>query len=417
MGLRTDDGVESVASSHLPFHPRVVHLGKYYPPALGGIETHVQTLARAQAALGADVTVACLNHERDGSDVTWSALAPTVTQEERDGPVRVVRLGRQACIAKLDISVGLVGFLARLGREPPDIVHLHVPNPTMLLALCAVRVPAPLVITYHSDVVRQRLRRLALRIVEDGVYGRAGRILCTSPLYAPGSPALARHVARVRVVPFGVRLEPFLSPGPDACAERDRLVSEHGSPLWLAVGRLVYYKGLQNAIAALPHVPGKLLVIGTGPLRASLERQARSRGVADRVVWLGQVGPSVLAGAYLAATALIFPSNARSEAFGLVQVEAMASGCPVLNAAIPASGVPWVSRHGESGLTVPVDDVMALAQAARALVDEPLLRQRLSAGARRRAVAQFDHNVMARRSLEIYRELTEETVRPIAQGA
>src|SRR5207302_7080134 len=123
-------------------------------------------------------------------------------------------------------------------------------------------------------------------------------------------------------------------------------------------------------------------------------------GVAERIVWAGVVSDDELVGAYHAATALWFPSNARSEGFGLVQVEAMASGCPVINAAIPASGVTWVSRDGETGFTVPLDDPIALARASMRLLTERGLRERLSRGARERAVREFDDRVMARRSLE-----------------
>jgi rhamnosyl/mannosyltransferase len=121
------------------------------------------------------------------------------------------------------------------------------------------------------------------------------------------------------------------------------------------------------------------------------------------VAWLGHVTPDELAGAYQAAAALWFPSNARSEGFGLVQVEAMASGCPVINTAVPDSGVSWVSRNEVTGLTVPINDAPALAAATRRLLDEPGLRDRLAAGARRRAADEFGAEVMAERSLEIYR--------------
>jgi glycosyltransferase involved in cell wall biosynthesis len=129
--------------------------------------------------------------------------------------------------------------------------------------------------------------------------------------------------------------------------------------------------------------------------------------VANRVIWRGQVSQAELIGAYHAATALWFPSNARSEGFGLVQVEALASGCPVINTALAGSGVPWVSPHEQSGLTVPVNDASAFAAAARRLLVEPGLRVRLAAGARQRACREFDHLLMARRSLDVYRDVVE----------
>ncbi len=392
---------------------RAWHLGKYYPPAAGGMETHLRTLARAQAALGVEVSVLCLNHAAaGGEDVTWRALARTPNSEERDGRVRVVRLGRVASLAKLDLAPGLTGALGRLRREPPDVVHLHVPNPAMLLGLWFARVEAPLVVTWHSDAVAQPFRAALLAPFEQAVLRRARRILCTSPAYAGGSWALARHQDKLAVLPFGIDLAPFLRPSTATLAEAERLLRELGSPLWLAVGRLVYYKGLASALEALAHVPGKLLVIGNGPHEAELRRRAAALGVASRVAFLPYASGDLLCGAYRAATALWFPSNARSEAFGLVQVEAMASGCPVLNTDIPNSGVPWVSRDGESGLTVPVGDADALARAAQRLLEEPGLRERLGEGGRARAAAEFGDALMARRSLELYGEVLRREARP-----
>jgi rhamnosyl/mannosyltransferase len=383
---------------------RVCHLGKFYPPASGGMETHVRTLARTQAELGAAVRVLCVNHRTSGGqDVTWDSFTPTETVEDWDGPVRVVRLGRQASLARFEFCFRLPEVLRRLGRQGVDLFHLHTPNPTMLLALAASRSRLPLVVTHHSDVVRQQRLARVLRPFENLVYRRAGAVLATSPLYVEGSELLQAFRSKLQVLPFGIDLNPFLTPSPTALAMRERLLAEHGQPLWLTVGRLVYYKGLEHAVRALVAVPGKLLVVGDGPLRRELHELARRALVADRVVWLPRLNDDELVGAYHAATALWFPSNARSEAFGLVQAEALASGCPVINTNIPGSGVAWVSRHEESGLTVPVDDPAALATAAHRILWEPGLRDRLSQAGRRRAGVEFDRRVMGQRSLQLYR--------------
>jgi rhamnosyl/mannosyltransferase len=385
---------------------RVCHLGKFYPPATGGIETHVRTLARAQAALGARVWVVCVNHrDRRWRDVTWSTLATTPTADEWDGPVRVTRLGRRATLARLEFCPGLPALLAGLNRSRVDLLHLHAPNPTMLLALAALQPRLPLVVTYHSDVIKQKLLAMAIRPFEHRVFGRAAVILSTSPAYPEGSAFLKGYRDKLEALPLGIDLAPYLHPGEAAREHARRLRREHSQPLWLAIGRLVYYKGLEVAIRALASVPGRLMVIGHGPLREDLTRLAHQVGVADRVVWRPRVDGEELVGAYHAATAFWFPSNERSEGFGLVQVEAMASGCPVLNTAIPGSGVAWVSRDGETGLTVPVNDPAALARQARRLLDEPGLRERLAAGGRERACKEFGHALMGARSLEIYRRV------------
>jgi rhamnosyl/mannosyltransferase len=283
-------------------------------------------------------------------------------------------------------------------------VH-RAPNPTMTLALAAMRLPGVLVVTHHSDVIRQRLLGRVFRPFERLVYRRAGAILCTSPRYAEGSPLLRNYPDKLGVLTFGIDLRPYLEPSAAALEHARRLRAEHGEPLWLSVGRLVYYKGLHNAVKALAEVPGRWLVIGEGPARPELQRLAADVGVADRIVWRGHVGEDELVGAYHAATALWFPSNARSEGFGLVQVEALASGCPVVNTAIPASGVSWVSRHEETGLTVPVDDPAAFAAAARRVAAERGLRPRLAEEGRQRVRREFEQRVMSRRSVAVYRQV------------
>ncbi len=386
---------------------RVLHLGKFYPPATGGIETHLETLAQAQRALGADVSVMCVNHQNSrGEDITFRLLGSTPTSHDREGGVKVYRVGRQASLARFDVCAKLLPELWKALRDKPDVIHLHVPNPTMLLALAAIVPPCPVVITHHCDVVRQKLLSRLIRPFEHIVFRKANAILASSPLYPTGSELLRAYQRKVHILPFGINLESFLKPSEQVRLHARRFVETHGEPLWLSVGRLVYYKGLENGIKALAQVPGKLLIVGEGPLKESLQALAKQEGVADRVVWLGRISQDELLGAYQAATALWFPSNARSEAFGFVQIEAMASGCPVINTNIAGSGVPWVSRHGESGLTVAIDDPQAFAEAANRLLQESGLRERLARQARERACREFDKRLMAERSLAIYQQRT-----------
>jgi glycosyltransferase involved in cell wall biosynthesis len=394
---------------------RVCHLGKYYPPAPGGIESHVQTIAHAQASTGLSVRVICVNHtNHEGRDLTYVRHGATETVRELDGDIEVIRVGRSASFARLDVCPELPRLLRGIDSSNTDVIHLHTPNPMMLLALAASRPDVPLVITHHSDIVRQRILKLALRPFEYFVYGKASAIQSTSPEYPSESSLLRRYQDRVEALPLGVDLHAFTHPTPAAVEFANRLRAEHTEPIWLAVGRCVYYKSLDVAIRALPHVKGTLMIVGHGPLEPQLKQFSKDLGVSHRVVWKHYLSPDELVGIYGAATALWFPSSARSEAFGLVQVEAMACGTPVINARISGSGVPWVSPHDETGLTVEINDPLALAAAANRLTGDPMLRQRLSLAARDRARREFDHRIMARRSLAVYqrvlaREQREET--------
>ncbi len=321
---------------------RIIHLGKFFHPAKGGIERAVRSLAHAQAGIGCSVRVVCMDHERGRSN-----------RIERDGPVEVVRLRRARSFGKLDHCPDL----SRLIRDSEgDLLHLHTPNPTMILGLLLSGDRRPLVVSHHSDVIKQRLRRVLFSPMERMCYNRARLVLAMSPPYIAGSSLLRRYSDRVSVLPIGLELEPFLEPAPEVRQHGEYLKRSHPGPIWFFCGRLVYYKGFETALLAMRSVPGTLLIAGDGPLRPRLERLKDRLDLKDRVRFLGRIPRDEdLAAYYLASEAFWFPSNARSEAYGLVQVEAMASGCPVINTAIPHSGVSWVSRHEETGLTVPVE--------------------------------------------------------------
>jgi rhamnosyl/mannosyltransferase len=204
------------------------------------------------------------------------------------------------------------------------------------------------------------------------------------------------------VVPYGIDLslyERTASREAEASAIRARF---SGKPLLFAVGRLIYYKGFEHAIRALSLVPDAVLLIaGEGPLRGMLEGVARQSGVADRVTFLGDVHNNHIAPYYLASDVYLLPSTAPSEAFGIVQIEALAAGVPVVNTDLP-SGVPFVSRDGESGFTVPPGDHHALARAVRRLLEDSPLRERFGHAGRKRAASDFSKEIMVERLVRLY---------------
>jgi glycosyltransferase involved in cell wall biosynthesis len=358
---------------------RVLHVGKFYPPHRGGMETHLHDLCTRLA-------------EHVDVRVLVSADGPRTVREAVDG-VPVTRLGTLANLASAALNPGM----AREIREArADVVHLHHPNPTATLSYLASGHRGPLVVTYHSDIVRQRVLGALFSPLLDALLRRASAVLVSSPNYLESSAVLRRHRERCRVVPFGVDPAAFERVDEGAV---DEVRSRYGPRMVLGVGRLVYYKGFQYLVSAMQHLDAHLVLAGDGPERPALERLAARPAVAGRVFLVGSV-PHLLP-YYHAASVFALPAVARSEAFGLVQLEAMACGLPVVNTAID-SGVPFVSVSGESGITVPPADVPALADALRTLLDDGALRERLGRGARGRVEREFSAERMVSRTLAAY---------------
>lgn len=350
----------------------LVHVYKDYPPVLGGIEGHLGLVARSQAAAGWRVTVLVTDPVGKGS----------TTVEEG---VTVIRARRLATVASTPLSLALPAAMARLR---PDLCHLHCPYPVGELAWLALGRP-PMVVTWHSDIVRQRLLGRLWAPGQRALLRRAVRVLATSPNYARTSPFLREVPAtRLRVLPLGIAV-----PGarPDGAAARARFGP---GPTLAFVGQLRYYKGLGvllDALAALRARGGprpRLLVVGRGPMEADWRARAVAGGVADQISWLGNLSDMERDQVLAASDAFVLPAVARSEAFGLVLLEAMAAGLPLITTEL-GTGTSWVNRHGETGLVVPAGDVGALATAVEQLLGDAGLRGAMGASARRRFSEHF----------------------------
>ncbi|HEX7313463.1 MAG TPA: glycosyltransferase [Pyrinomonadaceae bacterium] len=378
----TDARHASQAPTVAPRRLRVLQVGKFYPPHRGGMESHLQALC-GQLRAQVDVEVLVAGEERR-------------TVEEVLDSVKVTRVGTLFDFAAAPVCPGLA---RRIRDARADIVHLHWPHPTALLAYLASGHAGRLVVTYHSDVVRQRVLGAAFRPVLRRALGRADAVIAASPNYVESSPVLQEFKTKCRVIPFGIPLDEFDTV--DAF-EVSRLRERFGPRIVLGVGRLIYYKGFEHLVRAMKEVDGHLVIVGEGPLRGALEQEAESEGVSDRVTILGRV--DTVAPFYHAADVFALPSVARSEAFGIVQLEAMACGRPVVNTRLD-SGVTYVSVDGVTGLTVPPADPAALAAALNTLLEDESLRARLGRAARLRVEREFDLETMGRRTLRLYEEV------------
>jgi glycosyltransferase involved in cell wall biosynthesis len=358
---------------------RVVHVYKDVFPVLGGMENHVRQLCRELSKIGGiDVRILVTN---TSSGTTYGML---------DG-VPVVRAGRIATIASTPISPRLPLELRRLR---PDIVHLHAPYPIGEVAAMLATPRAPTVITYQSDVVRQKTLLKLYGPILKRVLRRASRILVTSEPYLEHSPWLQPVRDRCRIVPLGIDLDPFLG-----CRS-----GGDGRTL-LFVGRYRYYKGLQYLVEAMPMMPGaRLLLVGSGPMEAQLRTRVRDLGVGDRVDFIPGVPDERLPEYYSRADVFVLPACERSEAFGLAMVEACASGLPCVSTEL-GTGTSYVNLDGETGLVVPPADPAALAAACSSLLGDVSRRTRFGENARKRAVALFDIRRVAQQVAAVYGEV------------
>jgi glycosyltransferase involved in cell wall biosynthesis len=362
---------------------KVLHIYKDYHPVLGGIENHMKVLAEAQAAAGHEVTVL----------VCDPGLR---TRAGKINDVNVIKTGRLATVASMPLSLRQPLALV---RQRPDIAHIHSPYPLGEAANWLLGRARATVTTHHSDVVRQKgwlrlygpLLRQVLRAVD--------RIIATSPRYIETSPWLGPVRDKCTVVPNAVDVERFAPPATAPARRPGRRAT------LLLVGRLRYYKGLDTLLRALVDLPDLHLdVVGDGPMQVPWEALALELGVADRVTFYGRVGDADLPEHYCMADVFVLPANARSEAFGMVLLEAMACGLPCITTEV-GSGTSWVVQDGITGLVVPPRDPQALAGAIRSLLDDPERLSKMGQAGRARAEAEFTYGMMVARVQAVYEDV------------
>lgn len=371
---------------------RILHIGKYYAPMRGGIESQTQALCEWMAARGH--AVAALVHQRPGMLRT--------TRETLAG----VDLRRVACIAApvyTPLSPTFPRALSRALREAePDLIHVHLPN-VSAFALLANRTARrlPWIVHWHADIPpdardwRLRAGYTFYRPFEQAILKRASAIVATSQAYLDASAALAPWRGKASVIPLGVDDAALPEARPD-------LWPAGGGLRLLAVGRLSHYKGFAVLIEALARAPdARLLLIGEGEEADALRRLASAPDFAGRIRFAGAADDATLQAAYAAADALVLPSLDRGEAFGLVLLEAMRASVPVIASAIPGSGIGEVVADGESGLLVPPGDAPALAAAIRTIGDAAL-RRRLAMNGRARWESRFTLERAMRAWLGLY---------------
>jgi rhamnosyl/mannosyltransferase len=364
---------------------KVLHIYKTYMPfTMGGVEQVIQQLAISTQSAGFDHQVLTL-HEGEGLQFIQRPEAEVIGI-----PYRFQALSTP-------LSIAYIRHVRRLA-EHADILHFHHPFPLQDVAQSISDLGKPSIVTYHSDVVRQKwANRLYLPLLSRFL-NKANTIVAASPQYQNSSKVLQRYKQKTQVIPFGLAEESYPSPSAERLAHW-RAQFDQG--FFLFVGVLRYYKGLDTLIQAARDSGLPVVVAGDGPLRKDVEAAAANL---DHFHYLGMVSDEDKMALLSLATAFVFPSSHRSEAFGISLLEAAMAGKAMVSTEI-GTGTSFINIAGETGLVVPPSDAKSLSAAMTTLWRDEPLRTQLGERARARFLSVFTSSEMGRCYAEAYRGL------------
>lgn len=361
----------------------ILEVNKAYFPHIGGIETLVRQYSEELGRLdGVKVrTLVC----RDGRGKTI---------REKICGVNITRAGSFGTYFKCPISLSFIKYMRKMAKTS-DVVHIHVPFPLADAALLLSGYKGKVVVSWHSDIVKQKKLMLIYKPFMRYLLKRADIILTATEGHVKHSLYLPEFKDKCRVLPYGITPEEYYSvPRRPVLTEK---AADKNSVKVFFTGRLVYYKGVDVLLRAFESVEGcELFIAGTGDLGDQLKNFASSHNMQKKVHFLGFLPDEELRQAYADCDIFVLPSVAPSEAFGIVQLEAMVYGKPVINTALK-SGVPYVSLNGKTGITVPPSSPKALAKAINTLAADRELREKYGKAAAERVKSDFNEkNILGR---------------------
>jgi glycosyltransferase involved in cell wall biosynthesis len=376
---------------------RILHFYKtYYPDSVGGIEQVIRQLCVGTGRLGVTNTVLSLSRQPD--------LRPFDFEGHR-----VHRVTNDFEVASNAVSFRAIGALARLAADA-DLVHYHFPWPFMDLAHFLARVNKPTVLTYHSDIVRQKLLLRLYQPLKQRFLHSVETIVATSPNYLASSAVLERYRDKTRVITYGLDKSTYPAPEPARLAKWRAAV---GPKFFLFVGVLRYYKGLHILLEAAAGTDYPVVIVGAGPIEQELKAHAARLGLRN-VRFVGALDDADKVALLTLCYAVAFPSHLRSEAFGISLLEGAMYGKPMISSEI-GTGTTYVNIHNDTGLVVPPSDPRALRAALRTLWDQPALATAMGRRAEARYWELFSAERMAGGYLALYRELlTRRAALPLA---
>ena len=368
---------------------RVLHAYRtYFPDTQGGLEEVIRQI--------------CLNTQGLGVESRILSLSPDPKKKViRREEGRVYRPKRSIELASCSMSLEAFPYFSRL-TQWADIVHYHHPWPFADVMHFLTGVNKPTVLTYHSDIVRQKILGRIYAPLMHRFLKSVDRIVCTSENYFATSEVLTRYSDKVEIIPIGVNEHSY----PDAEPQLDRkLEQQFGRDFFLFVGVLRYYKGLHILLDAIKGAPYKVVIVGSGPTELELKKQAENLGLTN-VVFTGYLPDEEKRGLFNLCSGVVFPSYMRSEAFGVTLLEGAMYGKPLISTEV-GSGTSHVNIDGETGLVVPPGSSKALRTAMDQMHYRKDMARLMGKRARQRYEKLFTGELMGKRYSEIYSQLAE----------
>lgn len=382
---------------------KVLHVYRtYFPDPPGGTQEAVRQICLAVQPLGIENTV--------------FTLSPHPAPSEIQRPeARVVRSRSWAAPASCDLGgVASIKRFRQLAREA-DVIHYLFPWPFADVLRLLTHLRRPSVLTYVSDIVRQRALAALYAPLMRHTLRKMQAIVFNSPAYARTSPVLRDPSLkdRMRLIPLGI--DEYSYPAKADGNVFQRLGIESGEPFFLFVGVLRYYKGLPILLRAATDVAAKIVIAGSGPEEDALKNAASVMKVSN-AIFAGQITDAEKIALLRGCRALVLPSHLRSEAFGMVLVEAAMCGTPLVSCEI-GTGTSFVNFHGETGLVVTAGDPAALAEAMNRLRGDAALALRMGLASRQRYERLFSGERLGRSYASLFLDVAGRNTGAMKRGA
>lgn len=367
---------------------KVLHIGKYYPPFFGGIEKVNFDLVENLNNSEIKTDVLCFDHQKGKTAV-----------EEKSG-YKIFRCSTLLTLISTPISISIFKTLKSIYKEY-DIVHIHLPNPVAAVAYQFLNYKGKIVLHWHMDIFKKKFVKFFYNPFQKHLLKKADNIIVTSPIYLETSENLKDYREKCRVIPIGIN-NSYLTENLEFRKELEE--KYHGKTVVFAMGRLVYYKGFEYLIDAAQQLNKNTVVLigGTGVLKGKLEKRIREKKVQNKVKLLGKIPQEDLKEYYNRADLFCLPSVERTEAFGIVLIEALSMGLPLVSTNI-GTGTSWINQHNQTGFVVPPKNAHELAKAINEIGKDPILKRKFAEKSKQRFQAKFTLEQMLDKMKNLYK--------------